>query len=260
VRSLTYGYNANSQMTSADDDGAKGRDYDWFYDKMGRVDEIRWDGLDYLTGYQYQLQNDYDANSRRYQRTLHIDVIDPYSDFNTLTDYWWLDNLGRPYQQQQWDNAGVYINRLATYSYNAAGQLTAMDRYNYTTGWNLLVNTTWNYDGAGQIKELKHFKADRSTLLAGYTYGWDAAGRMTAMDFSSHVRNNDAEDVSTFGYDRSGQLLTGDRTGTTNDEAYAYDASGNRTSANGATYTTPRTTVSPTTARSPTPTTTKGTR
>lgn len=105
-----------------------------------------------------------------------------------------------------------------------------MDRYNYTTAWNLLVDTRWNYDGAGQIKELKHFKADRSTLLAGYTYGWDAAGRMTSMEFSSAVRNNDAEDVSTFSHDSTGQLTGADRGGidTTYDESYVYDENGNR--------------------------------
>jgi hypothetical protein len=59
---------------------------------------------------------------------------------------------------------------------------------------------------------------------------------MTSMDFTNSAYN--AEDVTTFGYDRTGQLLTGDRPGTTDDEAYAYDAAGNRTTANGATYVT----------------------
>jgi hypothetical protein len=177
VRSMTFGYNANGQMTSADDDGAKGRDYDWIYDQMGRVQEIRWDGFDFISIYHYQLKNSYDANSRRYQRIFHVDPDDPYTSVDVVGDYWWFDNLGRATQQQQYDNLAVH--RMATCTYNAVGQLTAMDRFNYTTGWNLLVNTKWDYDGAGRIKTLEHFKADRSTLLAGYTYGWGKKGVRT---------------------------------------------------------------------------------
>jgi YD repeat-containing protein len=53
---------------------------------------------------------------------------------------------------------------------------------------------------------------------------------MLSMDFSSAVRNNDTEDVTTFTHDSTGQLTDADRSGTTNDEAYVYDDNGNRTS------------------------------
>jgi RHS repeat-associated protein len=155
---------------------------------------------------------------------------------DVLLDWWYYDDLGRVVDQYQRDN--LFNWRRATYTYFADGQLDRMDRYTYTSSWTKLATTQWTYDGAGRIDDLKHFKADGTTLLAGYGYGFDAAGRMTSMDFSSDVRNNDAEDVTAFGYDRTNQLLSGDRSGTTSDEAYAYDGAGNRTAANGSTYTT----------------------
>jgi RHS repeat-associated protein len=156
---------------------------------------------------------------------------------DVLLDWWYYDDLGRVVDQYQRDN--LWNWRRATYTYFADGQLDTMDRYTYDSpNWTKLLTTQWTYDGAGRIDDLKHFKADGTTLLAGYGYGFDAAGRMTSMDFSSDVRNNDAEDVTTFGYDRTNQMLSGERSGTSNDEAYAYDGAGNRTSANGASYTT----------------------
>jgi YD repeat-containing protein len=87
----------------------------------------------------------------------------------------------------------------------------------------------------GRLTSLDH-KNSSSTSITGYGWTYDAAGRMKSMDFTNSSYNT--EDVTTFGYDRTNQLTSGDRSGTTNDEAYAYDGTGNRTTANGATYTT----------------------
>jgi RHS repeat-associated protein len=227
VRSIQYGYDAASQMTSADDDGPQARDYDWFYDQMGRVKEMHWHGGDLMPAYTFELQNMYYFSSQRSQRKLHVNV-DPnvHPSFDTLIDNWYHDRQGRLIEQHQSDAIGN--PRKAIYEYFADGQLAKMDRHRYTTSWNLLVQSQWSHDDAGRIKDLKHFKPDGTTLLAGYGYGWDAAGRMTSMDFSSHVRNNDSEDVAAFTHDAAGQLTGADRPNTANDEGYTYDDNGNR--------------------------------
>jgi hypothetical protein len=176
VRSLTFDYYADGQLKSADDDGPEGRDYDWFYDAMGRLKETKWRAADLDVPFDYTLINKYDANSRRSERIVHVDPEDPYVPTDLLRDWWYYDDLGRVVTQDQRDN--LFNWRRATYTYFADSQLDTMDCYRYDSpNWTKLLTTKWTYDGAGRIDDLKHFKADGTTLLAGYGYGFDAAGR-----------------------------------------------------------------------------------
>jgi YD repeat-containing protein len=72
VRTMTYGYNPDGSMKSASDDGSRGRDYEWFYDEMGRIEEIRWSLFDFFGIYNYKLQDRYDAASQRTQQSLQV--------------------------------------------------------------------------------------------------------------------------------------------------------------------------------------------
>ncbi|MEX2316721.1 MAG: RHS repeat-associated core domain-containing protein [Pirellulales bacterium] len=54
-----------------------------------------------------------------------------------------------------------------------------------------------------------------------HTYGYDNASRITSFNTGTTTRG--------FGYDDAGQLTASDRSGTTDDESYAYDDNGNRT-------------------------------
>jgi YD repeat-containing protein len=213
-------------MISADDSDAAARDYDWVFDEMGRLEETQFRNPDQIVPYNYKLKNKYDADSRRTDRVVNVTGDPPYNTpVDILTDQWWYDRQGRVIDQYQWDNGWNY--RRATYGYFADGQLKSMDRYKFDNpSWTKLVTTNWTYDGAGQIDTLEH-RNPSNVLFAGYDYGWDAAGRMTAMDFTVSTWNN--EDA-TFAHDDTGQLTGATRTNSLIDEAYTYDENGNRIS------------------------------
>ena len=116
-------------MISADDNGAEGRDYDYIYDQMGRLQETQWRSADQIVPYDYTLKNKYDADSRRIERTVHVDPDEPFSPVDILMDHWYYDRVGRVVDQYQWDN--LHNWRRATYSYFADGQLDTMERYKY---------------------------------------------------------------------------------------------------------------------------------
>jgi YD repeat-containing protein len=72
VRTMAYGYNPDGSMKTASDDGSRGPDYEWLYDEMGRVEEIRWSLFDLYGIYNYKLQDRYDAASQRTQQSLQV--------------------------------------------------------------------------------------------------------------------------------------------------------------------------------------------
>ena len=62
------------------------------------------------------------------------------------------------------------------------------------------------------------------------------AGGLAGLDLVTSATSNDG--TASYSYDPTGQLIGASYTGGQSDEAYAYDANGNRTSANGSTYVT----------------------
>ncbi len=223
-RELTFGYDLAGNMTSADDSYVTGRNYDYVFDEMGRLEETEWT----MAGRLYTMINEYDLGSRRTERNLSYDPGAPYypaPDF--IVDNWEYDNLGRMTVAKQ-EGLAWMLDKSAKFAYNAAGQLTEIKRYNDLTGSNLILDTDYEYDSAGRVKVLTHKNPAGTTTYAGYTYTWDAANRMTGMDFSSTVTSGINDEDATFSYDNSGQLTGAERSGTANDEAYVYDDNGNR--------------------------------
>jgi RHS repeat-associated protein len=223
VRSLTFGYDANSRLKSADDDGTAARDYDWFYDSLGRLTESEFAA----SSYTWELKYGYDGNSNRDSREL------VRSGTTQFTDTFTWDNLNRQTKLAR-DAVNWGHDLRAEFSYRADGQFDQIKRFNATTGGTAFVTTHYGYDSIGRLTSLDH-KNSSGTSITGYGYQYDAFGRMTSLDFTNSSYN--AEDA-TFAYDRTHQVTSGDRWGTSNDEAYAYDGTGNRTTANGATYVT----------------------
>jgi RHS repeat-associated protein len=224
VRSIAFGYDANSNLTTADDDGTNARDYDWFYDKLGRLTESEFA----TSSYTWEFKHGHDGNSNRDSRDLLRSGTTQFSDTFVF------DDLNRPTSLAR-DAVNWGHDLRAEFVYNAAGQFDQVKRFNVTTGGTAFVTSHYGYDGMGRLTSLDHTNSS-SQSITGYGWTYDAAGRMKSMDFTNSAYN--AEDVTTFGYDRTNQLLSGECSGTTNDEAYAYDSAGNRTTANGATYTT----------------------
>lgn len=121
-------------------------------------------------------------------------------------------------------------------TYDDSGRFETITRYEDLTATDEIATTTYAYDTTGRLTSLDH--AFGTTSLAGYTWTWDAADRIT--NYTSVLDGSVA-----YGYDNTGQLTSEARTnlaGTTLTTVYNYDANGNRLTAGDsaapATYTT----------------------
>src|SRR5262249_7280029 len=117
-----------------------------------------------------------------------------------------------------WTGPGVDPVHVS-FSYNARGGLTGLQRYNDSAGSQLVSQATFVYDPVGQMTQLTHADGSGNTLV-DYHYTYDAAGQLTQ---ETHHGQTD-----TYQYDGLGQLTGVTHTGQAN-ENYSYDANGNRT-------------------------------
>ncbi len=104
-------------------------------------------------------------------------------------------------------------------TYNAVNQIATLNRYGDLTGTSSVANTSYTYDLAGRLQTLTHQHG--ATTLASYGLTYDAANRIT--------QSSGTDGVQDYTYDSTNQLTTASHT-TQADEAYSYDANGNRTS------------------------------
>src|SRR5262249_55749080 len=101
--------------------------------------------------------------------------------------------------------------------YDNRDALTSLTRYSDATETNVVGTTAYSYDDAGRVTNLQH-KNGSNTLLANYTYTYDAADRVLTEQLNGTPK-------ATYTYDATDQL--------TNDGSvtYTFDANGNRTMA-----------------------------
>jgi RHS repeat-associated protein len=104
-------------------------------------------------------------------------------------------------------------------TYNAVNQLATLNRYGDLTGTSSVANTSYTYDLAGRLQTLTHQHG--ATTLASYGLTYDNANRI--------IQSSGTDGTQDYGYDSTNQLTTANHT-TQTDEAYSYDANGNRTS------------------------------
>ncbi|MES1213010.1 MAG: RHS repeat-associated core domain-containing protein, partial [Singulisphaera sp.] len=135
---------------------------------------------------------------------------------------------------QQGQTDGRYVApKLVNFQYNLAGQTTSIDRYNNLDGTadHLVDHTQLHYDGAGRLTSLLDYsQSGSSDPVESLSYGYDQADWVRTVTNTVHASEN-----VTYSYDGKGQLL-GAAYGTSGDpqpdEAYHYDAAGNRSSVN----------------------------
>ena len=96
-----------------------------------------------------------------------------------------------------------------------------------------MVASTYQYDAVGRLLSLTHTlgdgeatAGDPNDIVAGYGFTYDAASRIAGFTVTDRP-----DESATFNYDDTNQLAGADRDGTSADEAYDYDANGNRDSA-----------------------------
>ncbi|MCU0721840.1 MAG: hypothetical protein MUC83_19170 [Pirellula sp.] len=126
-------------------------------------------------------------------------------------------------------------SKRATIAYNALGQRTTLARFQSTGTTNAVATTDYTYDTINRLSSLTHKQG--STTLAGYTYAYDALSRPTSI-------NSVVDGVSTFTYDATNQLTAADHSSQV-DEAYGFDANGNRNTSGYTTATNNRATAAP---------------
>ena len=119
--------------------------------------------------------------------------------------------------------AGAFVegddvaDKHVDFGYDNVGRLVSVDRYADLDGTDLVAATDYAYDAVDQMTGLTH-TADGPPSV--YTWVYDEAGRLL------YASSPDGEVVYT--HDDTDQLTGANYTGQA-DEAYAYDAAGNRT-------------------------------
>lgn len=214
--SIAYAYNGKGRLVRKT--WGNGRTFTLAYDAKGNVTNA----ADSVTG---PVTMEYDAHER-------------------LTKIVYPKNRGFTFK---YDVAGRQIERAALdgtkecYEYDAFGRLARVtdgtrpyltNVYDPVTGW-IVTQTYGNgtvvsnaYDKLGRTIGIYHLKDN--TSLAFFEYSYDKDGKC--------VSQTTAEGVESYTYDADGQL-TGVTYPDGTAETFAYDAAGNRTTANGATYT-----------------------
>jgi RHS repeat-associated protein len=209
VRTLSYGFDAASQRTSASDPDAA---YASTYDNLGRTLTTDNNGTPGVP--RVILTSAYDAASRR---TSVASSVNGTNDFQNSSTYDALDRMTSVQQSGQSGGATVADKRVDL-SYTASGEFSTIIRYADLTGTNVVAATAYTYDQSHRLTNLDHTKG--ATNLANYSWTLDANGRI------SSTSNPDGS--TSYTYDNGGQL-TGATHSYQSNETYSYDANGNRT-------------------------------
>jgi RHS repeat-associated protein len=210
-RTLSFAYDAASQLSSVDDPAAE---YTYTYDNLGRLTAE----LQEITGLTPDIEfaQTWNANSRRTQLTAEIGGT---ADFKNDYTY---DNLSRLTQIIQQDVSGgnVVADKRVDFAYNALGQYTSIARYQSTGTSNHVATSTYTYDTLNRLTALDHQQG--GTDLALYDYTYDFMDRIATM-------THDVDGTSTFTYDKESQVTAADHANPRTDESFTFDATGNRT-------------------------------
>jgi len=195
----TYGA-AGNLLTISDPDSA----YAFTYDALNRLtssDNAGTPNVPHVT-----LSYVYDAVGNRLTAgdQFGINVTSEYDPRNLL--------IARTWEGPDIDSARV------EFQYDAARQLTEMSRFADATGDSFIGRSTYQYDAAGRLENLKHLDA-LDAVIAEYDYVRDLADQL--------VSETHHGQTSTYSYDSAGQLTGADHSNQS-DEAYTYDANGNR--------------------------------
>jgi len=205
IREMTWLYDAASQLLSARDPDSQ---WSFSYDALGRT--VSSDNQGIPISPRVQFTYGYDANSNQTSRTDRIAGTQVGSIDRTF------DNRNRVASIRQ--NSGGAVNRRVDFEYDKAGLFKGLTRFRDAAGQQQVAKTTYSYDAAARLQQIKHSSIDQ--VLATYDYTWDAADRITRIASPDGVAN--------YTYDATDQLVGADHT-IQQDEAYAYDLNGNRT-------------------------------
>ncbi|WP_324282070.1 RHS repeat-associated core domain-containing protein [Cyanobacterium aponinum UTEX 3221] len=205
IYSTTSSYNSADELIYITNPDAT---YTYSYDEMGRMETVDNAGTPDVAN--VILTYDYDEKGNI------ISVIDTINGVASgLTTYEY-DKIDRLISLTQSGN-GVEDKRV-DFDYNGVSQYEKIDRFSDLTGNNLVVSSSYDYDGANRLTNLTHNNG--TTDVAFYDLTYDTGSRITQIV--------DIDGTSSFAYDTRNQLLEANHSDI-DDESYSYDDNGNRT-------------------------------
>jgi RHS repeat-associated protein len=207
VRTFNYHYDAVGHLLVTNDPDSK---YTYSYDLADRITSV--DNLGTIGVPNVLLDYSYDAAGNL------LNVTDKINGVLNGTNAYTYDLLNRVTRITQ-SGTGVQ-NKRVDMSYDAASQMTGLNRYGDLAGTLSVADTSYTYDLAGRLTNLTHQHGGNTVASYGLVY--DVANRIT--------RSAGTDGVQDYSYDSTNQLTGADHT-TIADEAYSYDANGNRTNA-----------------------------
>jgi RHS repeat-associated protein len=207
IRTFNYSYDAVGHLLDSNDPDSH---YRYTYDAVDRVTAV--DNLGTAGVPNVLLNYSYDAAGNL------LSVADKINGVQKGTNAYAYDLLNRATRITQ-SGTGVQGKRVDL-SYDAASQMTGLNRYGDLAGTLGVANSSYSYDAVGRLTNLTHQHG--TSTLASYGLVYDAANRITKSSGTDGTQN--------YTYDSTNQLTGANHT-TQADEAYSYDANGNRTSA-----------------------------
>ena len=175
-------------------------------------------------------------------RTQLAATIGTTADFvnNYQYTFYPTDNLyGQMSQVTQTSNGGDAVDdKRVDFTYDADGQSSTIDRYASLDTSQLVADSTYGYNAAGQITSLTDTAADGYTTYAAYTWTYNASGEVSSFSNNANVADYSAENVGTYSYDATRQLTgaappIGTDRNAANYLSNSYDSNGNTTTLNG---------------------------
>ncbi|GIW96382.1 MAG: hypothetical protein KatS3mg110_4423 [Pirellulaceae bacterium] len=212
AREISYSWDIGTRLVAASDPDSS---YTLAYDDLDRLVSIDNQGTPNIP--RVVLNSSYDASGNR---TRLAAVIDGTDDF--VNDYTY-DLLNRMTRVDQYGVAGGHAvaEKRVDMAYNSLGQFTEIVRYRALSGTpsDEVATSVYTYDAAHRLVGLSHNRGGQP-LFTPYSWTYDPLDRIIEMV------NSDG--TSVFTYDQTDQLTGADHSYQT-DEAYQYDANGNRT-------------------------------
>jgi RHS repeat-associated protein len=203
VRSIVFGFNEVGVQTLAEDPAAR---YEYHYDALNRLENVL-------------------AKSAGVPDFTLLYTYTALGQAESVTDNWGVrvgstyDNRNR-LAKRDWQGPGVDPARV-DFAHDASGNRVRTDRFADLAGVNRIGRTTNAYNLAGIVTNITHL-GPAAEVLAKYDYAFDAANQIRQWSINHQL--------STFGYDGTGQLTNALNTAQPN-ENFRFDANGNRVGA-----------------------------
>jgi RHS repeat-associated protein len=199
IQTFTYGYDANSNVVSADDGKIR---YEYSYEERDLVSQVdRSSTSQPSVGFAYKYD---DVGNLTETREIVGGVL------AATTGYKYEDPR---YYNTEVSQTGVGLDKKVSFVYAAdSGLLTEVDRYLNNT---LVVRTINSYDDFGRLTGIVH--ENSAGVISTHSYDYDALNRLTA-----EVRDGVSR---SFAYDKIDEVKS---VSGSNSESYTYDKNGNR--------------------------------